>query len=421
MINRRRFLAASAALAAAPSAARAQGLLRISITPTIFPELFSEIVKRYEAANPGFKISVEGRYRSQELQLAATLRQGLISELPDLSFQGFAYLPQLKRLGYTVALDQLLAAEPRAVEQGLAGAVITPNIVDGELHGLGVGMSFPIIYVNLTLAERAGVRESELPTDWPGIIALARKIGALGTDVQGGYFQHASGDNWTWVALVESLGARMMTEDGRLGFLGPEGLRALEIIRAFGDLGQSRYDASQDQSRTVFAAGIVGVLVDSSSSLANFEKTAGERFRIRTIPLPLAPNGQLPAAGIASVMHTRDPRLQQAAWRFMAFASGPDGQVLVGKHTGYAPANKVAVETPALLGDYYAARPSYRAGLGSVARAARWFIFPGEKGEKLHLEVKDHLRLVATSRLTPAEGLAAIERSARQMIPNLKG
>src|SRR5262249_15350062 len=161
-------------------------------------------------------------------------------------------------------------AQPRAAEQGLAGAVVIPNIVDGELHALGVGMSFPIVYVNLTLAERAGVKESDLPSDWPGIIALARRIGALGGDVQGGYFQHASGDNWTWVALVESLGARMMTDDGRLGFLGPEGLRSLEIIRAFGDLGQSRYDTSQDQSRTAFASGIVRVLVDSSTRPPNF-------------------------------------------------------------------------------------------------------------------------------------------------------
>src|SRR5262249_2471773 len=153
--------------------------------------------------------------------------------------------------------------------------------------------------------------------------------------------------------------------------------------------------------------------------LANFEKAAAGRFKIGTIPLPLAPNGQLPAAGIATVMHTRDPKLRDAAWRFMAFASGPEGQALVGRYSGYAPANKIAVDTPALLGDYYAARPSYRAGLGSVARAARWFVFPGEKSERLHLEVKEQLRLVATARLTPTEALAAIERAARQMIPNL--
>src|SRR5262249_44995534 len=95
-----------------------------------------------------------------------------------------------------LAGDEFLAKETGAAEQGLVGAVLTPNVVAGELHGLSVGMSFPIVYVNMTLAERAGVTEEGLPKDWPGIIELAGRIGALRGDVHGGFFQYASGDNW---------------------------------------------------------------------------------------------------------------------------------------------------------------------------------------------------------------------------------
>jgi multiple sugar transport system substrate-binding protein len=294
-------------------------------------------------------------------------------------------------------------------------------MVEGELHGLGVGMSFPIIYVNADLARRAGYDPDDLPRDWDGILALARRIGDLGGTSQGGFFQYASGGNWTWIALVETLGGSMMTPDGRLGFTSREGLRSLEIIRAFGEVGQARYDVGQDPARTVFASGVLGVLVDSGSSLATFEKAAEGRFEVRTLPLPAAsPRTRVPAAGIATVMHARDPRRQDLAWAFMTHASGPAGQTLVGRLTGYIPANQVPIEAAELLGDYYRQRPAYAAGIASAARVGPWFAFPGANTVKVSLDIRDHLRDVVTLKRTPAEGLAAIERSVRALVPGVR-
>lgn len=420
MLHRRKFLAtATGAALAAPGLVRAQSpiSIKLSVTPTIFPELFDELVKGFEGANPGIKVVVEGRHRSQELQFQDTLRRGLVGDLPDVSFQGFAYIPVLRENGYIVSVQQRLAGETRAAELGLSDSVVGPNRVNGELYGLSVGMSYPVIYVNTTLAERVGYTESSLPADWSGVLEMGARIAALGGDTQGAFFQYASGDNWTWVALVQSLGGEILKSGGReVAFAGSEGKRSLEILRAFGEIGQARYDTSQDQSRRVFSSGIMGVLYDSSSSLANFERTAGDRFKIRTIPLPVASGGVISAQGIATVMHTKDPRRQEAAWRFMTFASGIKGQELVGKLTGYVPANRVAVETPDVLGRYYAERPGMSAAIRSSAFAAPAFAFPGDNGQKAHLEVREHLGRVATLKATPEEGLAAIERTVRTLV-----
>lgn len=418
-VTRRSFLAGSAvALAAAARPAVAQEtVLRVSIVPTIFPQLFDELVRDFEAAHPGIKVQIDGKFRDQGDQFQATLRQGMVNDLPDVTFQGFAYLEPLKERGFTVRLDERLKRDSRAKALGLEGGVTGTCMVGGELHGLGVGLSFPLVYINADLARRAGVNPDALPQDWDGILDLARKINALGGTAQGGFFQYASGGNWTWIALIESLGGRIMTPDGKIAFTGPEGKESLRIVRVLGEAGQARNDVSQDQARTVFGSGVLGVLVDSGSSLATFEKVAAGRFEIRTLPLPVRANGRVPAAGIATAMHARDAKRQEAAWAFMTYASGPKGQVLVGKLTGYMPANMIAVTRPELLGDYYKERPNYAAALATIPHNAPWFAFPGENSIKVGYEIRDHLRDLATLKRSEEETMAAIEKSVRALVP----
>ena len=65
----------------------------------------------------------------------------------------------------------------------MGGAVQEAQQVNGETHGLAVALSFPIIYWNANLVRKAGGDPDRLPTDWDGIIALAKRMGALGGDV----------------------------------------------------------------------------------------------------------------------------------------------------------------------------------------------------------------------------------------------
>lgn len=410
--------AAAAALAAGfpPATAQQVTTLRVSIVPSIFPQMFDDMIKGFEAAHPDIKIKIDGRFRDQGDQFQATLRQGLVNDLPDVTFQGFAYLEPLKERGITIRLDERLKRDPRVKELGIDGPVTSSGTVNGEVHGLGVGMSFPILYFNADLARRAGANPDDLPRDWDGILALAKKISALGGNTQGGFFQYASSGNWTWIALIESLGGRMMTPDGKLAFTGPVGMKSLEIVRAFGEAGQARNDVSQDQARSVFGSGVLGVLFDSGSSLATFEKAAAGRFEIRTLPLPIQPNGRIPAAGITTAMHARDARRQDAAWAFMTYASGPQGQVQVGKHTGYIPANALAIRTPELLGNYYRERSNYGAAIASAPHNAPWFAFPGDNSIKVSYEIRDHLRELVTLKRSAKETMAAIEKSVRTLV-----
>lgn len=418
----RRTVVIGAALSALSKATLAADplTLRVSLTPSIFAAMFDDMIRQFQAANPHVRIKIAGSHRDQGDQFQATLREALVNGLPELSFQGFAYIPALKERGITVRLDERLAKDARLTELGIAGPVLDSGKVGDEVHALGVGMSYPVLYVNANLVRRVGADPENLPRDWDGILALAKKINGLGGNVQGAFFQVGSGGNWTWIALVESLGGKMMSQDGKLLFTGAEGMRSLEIIRAFGEAGQARNDVSQDQARTVFKSGVIGVMFDSGSSLANFETVSKDTLDIRTLPLPMAKNGRIPPAGIAVLLHARDPKLQDAAWEFMTFAAGAKGQVLVGSGTGYIPANLVTIKTPDLLGNYYKERKTSGAALASAEYATAWFAFPGNNSIKVSYEIRDHLRELVTLKRSPQETMAAIERSVRALVPNAK-
>src|SRR5215475_4343367 len=88
-ISRRELITGTAATALAaslpPAAAQQVTTLRVSIVPSIFPQMFDEMIKAFEAAHPDIKVKVDGRFRDQGDQFQATLRQGLVNDLPDVT------------------------------------------------------------------------------------------------------------------------------------------------------------------------------------------------------------------------------------------------------------------------------------------------------------------------------------------------
>ncbi|WP_024510009.1 extracellular solute-binding protein [Bradyrhizobium sp. ARR65] len=420
-LKRREFLRIACALPLVSLAERAFALdspaVQVSVTPSIFRTMFDQLITRYDQVHPAMKAAIRETNPDQIAQMQSTLRQALINDLPDVSFQGFAYLATLKEQGVIQPIKELVSDSGLA-ELGISGPVVEACRIGPDAYGLAVGLSFPVLFINATLAERAGFAENDIPTDWNGIMEMVRKLAALGSDVQGGYFQYQADSNWTWVALVEAAGGRMLDDNGAIAFTGDEGKRSLEILAEFGRVGQARYDVNREQARTLFNGGQLGMILDSSSSAAAFHSAVASRFKVIAVPLPVShPRGRIPAAGVAAVLHAKDPPRRWASWQFMKYCAAPEGQTIVGKTTGYVPANRIALETPGMLGEWYAGRPIYKAGLASVAYAAPWFIFPGKDSARVSNEITESLRQVVMLQKTPEEAMRDIVKTVKRFVP----
>jgi len=142
---------------------------------------------------------------------------------------------------------------------------------------------------------------------------------------------------------------------------------------------------SENDARQAFPAGTLGIMFESSSLQTRFKEGTGDKFELTVKPLPIAAEDTstvyFPTGGSAIVMLTEDEAKQDAAWEYMAFVTGAQGQKIIVEQTGYAPANAEVIEDEAYLADFYATKPNARVAHGQVANhAGPWYAYPGAEG-----------------------------------------
>ena len=172
-----------------------------------------------------------------------------------------------------------------------------------------------------------------------------------------------------------------------------------------------------DSARQAFPAGTLGIMIESSSLLTRFLEGAAGRFDVVVKPLPIMADPEdvyFPTGGSALVMLTDDEEKQEAAWRYMLFATGPEGAKIIVENTGFAPTNALVVEDEAYLADFYEANPMHRPAHEQVARfAGPWYAFPGAEG----VAVTD---LIAAALVEVSDGGADPEATIRELADTMR-
>ncbi|MHC2296156.1 extracellular solute-binding protein [Rhizobium mongolense] len=416
-LTRRHFLAGSSSLlfttGAVAQVKDATGLKVVAL-PSIFGDMFKALRDEFVSGRDA-NVSLDTSIREDETAISTILRNAIIGNIPDILFISPNYLRVFADRNLAQHLDVFQQNEPDW-EQNFSPAVTRIGNVGGNVEGLGFAVSMPVVLYNLELAARAGV--SELPTTWEDIFVLGRKIDNLGErNVVGGFMEYDNGGNWTFHGLLNGFGGRILSEDSRnIGFGGPEGLAALNVLRDFGQCGQSRVDMSRDQARQAFSAGQLGILCTSSSSYEAIEKRTQGLFQIAMRPFPIgAQNGYLPAAGPLTIMFSKDPEQQRRAWDFMKFASSVAGQTVMATRTAYLPANDLSFQDQRLKA-FYSSRANLSALVPALAKMGPWEAFPGENSVKITTVIKDHMAAVVLLKATPQQALEQMSRDVSALM-----
>ena len=127
--------------------------------------------------------------------------------------------------------------------------------------------------------------------------------------------------------------------------------------------------------------------------------------------------GRLPTGGNAAVMLTRDAARQAAAWRFIAFATGPRGQTLMTQGTGYVPSNTIAPNDDRYLGAFYRENPLFRPAMEQMPISQPWYAFPGTNGVRITEAIVDNLARIVEQRATPEVVLAEMAQAVKRLLP----
>ncbi|OON90776.1 MAG: glycerol-3-phosphate ABC transporter substrate-binding protein [Epulopiscium sp. Nele67-Bin002] len=282
---------------------------------------------------------------------------------------------------------------------------------DGSQLGLPYSLSTPVLYLNLDLLESAGL-DTAGPSTWIEVQEYAEII-KQETGKYGLYIQEPA-DNWATQALLESNGARLIT-DGLASFASEEGIEAYSL---YADMVNDNLalHISWDEGVSAFNAGEIGMLYTTIARSASI--LASIDFNIATVPSPEWDNQEkrIPAGGAFLAITATTPETQQAAWEFQKFLYEVDSVVEWSLGTGYVPPTK-AFEGDA-LNPILEQNPLMQPAVQQMYAVVPWTSFPGDSGleaEQILLDVRDQ---ILGGSVSASDGLTAAQHKINAILGN---
>ena len=416
--------AAVTALSVSVAAAQVVEVVVQYSQPQIFDRVFEQLKADFEAQNPGIRIKFRGPHKDYGAGLQALLREAVVNDMPHVNYVGLSHVAVVADRGIAVDLAKLMTADGSTFEQnGWTDSLQSLGRAGGKQIALPFAVSMSLVYFNADLVRKAGGNPDAMPTDWDGLLKLAGKIRALGSDISGMYIPYTSAwyGAWYFQGVLFGLGGEMMQPGARTVAFDkdPVFAKAVGMYRRMADEG-GLVPLADQAARQQFIAGRMGLFIDSISRLNNFAEGAGERFELRTSPHPIAAGGRLPTGGNVAVITTAaesSPAVLAAAWKWVKFSTGPQGTTQVIKKVGYTPVNVLALEDPTLLKGYFDSRPLHKVAVDQIPLIREWFQYPGSNSLKIDDVIGQHLEAVVDRSMTPEATLTSLTAEVNRLLP----
>ncbi|CAN7566918.1 sugar ABC transporter substrate-binding protein [Devosia sp. LjRoot16] len=368
------------------------------------PELppFEEIVSKYQAAHPDVKIEIQhapwsGYFTRLDAQLAAGAG-------PDVFF--ITNVPSYASRGALAPLDDLIKASNFPIDQYVPSSLLTHSF-EGKLYSIPRDSAPSALYYNSDAFDAAGVAYPNADWKWADLRDAAIKL----TTTEGGRITRygLALESNDWATWVQQNGGKVFDDPLKpTTFLLAEPA-AVEAIQYIGDLinkdkvTPNFLEAEQaGGTAQLFSSGQAAMVITNPSRLGTF---ADVPFKWAVANLPGGPTGihsnRTGGAGFAINANSKNP---EAAWAFLQYLAGPEGQSI------FAGAKAAAV--PAMTGNE-TVRAAFKAPFGDV------FLKEADVGEQFpqfprfvdlsNLYIQPALDLVWNGESTAADAIGGIK------------
>ncbi|WP_176037228.1 ABC transporter substrate-binding protein [Brucella tritici] len=418
-----KFIAAGTfTLLMAGTAPAAEVTLDVLYAQSGFAKFHDPISQAFMKEHPDIKIKFRAPAKDYDEGHLLMQRLAVTNQLPDLYFPGYHLMPELARTlskrNQIVDLKPFLDAEPQNwITENYSQSMLDIGVVDGVKYGMAFNASLPILYVNESAVEKAGLDPKEVPATWDDLLARAKKIHDADPKMTGiGYTIYDWPDDWLWQTILRQEGTQLVEpETGKAGFNNEKGLAALKILRRIVTEGGENL-LEFEQARQQFAAGQTAYFIDTPARLAQIIGLVGDRFKLNTIRVPIddKENGGLPTGGAAGIILSQDEAVQKAAWEYLKFATGPKGQSIVVETTGYLPTNKLA-DGADYLAPFYQKEPRFKTVASQIELARPWEGYPTGSSVRIWRAERDIIAKVMRGDLTPEDALPMLVKTVDEM------
>jgi sn-glycerol 3-phosphate transport system substrate-binding protein len=325
-----------------------------------------------------------------------------------------------------IPLDDLITADGPAgkayIDDFLTG-FMEDSWVDGKIYSIPFQRSTMVFFYNKDAFVEVGLDPEKPPTSWTQLVEYAQKL--TKRDASGNIIRYGVGTalnsgsaqwGFTGFALQNSVdGRNLMSEDGKkVYFDTPENVEALQFWL---DL-QNRYNVMQKgivqwtDLPGQFLNGQVAMIYHTTGNLTNINNNAKFKFGVAFLPGNKrmgAPTG----GGNFYISEGIPKERQEAAWRFIKFATSPERAAQWSIDTGYVATRKSALET-SIMKDYYAKVPQARVAFDQIPLAKPELTT--YDAAQIWRILNDHIQSAVTGEATAAQALKNAQAEATEVL-----
>lgn len=304
-----------------------------------------QVIDAFQAATPGITIEPQHAPWGSYFDRLQTQWAGGVS--PDVMFLN--NVPSYASRGVLAALDGLVESSGFDIS-GFHPDMLRIFMLDGQLYGFPRDNDTTVLYYNKDLFDAAGVAYPDDTWAWDDLRAAAAALTVK--DSAGRTLQYG-------VALESNKYPNWIHQNGGKIFDDPlnptqfmmhqaEAVEALQYIADMINVDGSApsFDAQQQMGSTteLFSTGRVAMVMTNAARVPTF---MGAGFNWNVAPLPTGPTGiRANTLGGAGYVMATNPGDLDAAWTFLQFLSGPNGQAIFAA-TGLAVPALTSPETTA--------------------------------------------------------------------------
>lgn len=321
----------------------------------------------------------QGTYEETAQKLTAALQA---RQAPDVSLLSDVWWFRFYLANALAPLNDLIAANEIDTTD-YVDSLYNEGVRDGVSYWLPMARSTPLFYYNADAFAEVGLEEA--PEFWSDLVAVAPELVTKdGDTITRAAFSHPSSGSyiaWLFQGVIWQHEGSYSDPDFTIRINEPNGVEAGEFYRSSMADGWATLPADNEAD---FANGLTASVMASTGSLRGITENVGDKFEFRTAFLPKAEAFGCCTGGAGlALMAGSPPEKQEAAFKFIEFATSTEGTTFWSQNTGYMPVRKSAVESEEMQA-FFAENPNFKTAVEQLPLtkpqdAARVFIPNGDQ------------------------------------------
>lgn len=334
---------------------------------------------------------------------------------PDLAILLGTELFTLQDMDVIVPLDDYLSESSN--ENDFYPAFMENSQSDGKTWSIPFQRSTVVLYYNKDAFKEAGLDPEQPPQNWEELREYSKKLVESGMNygVEIPSTGYESTSTWMFQGLALQNGKNLMNEDGtEVYFDTPENVEALQFWLDLSKKDEIMPEGVIDwaTSPTDFIQGNTAMLYHTTGNLTNIKDSVDFDFGVAFLPAKKQ-YGSPTGGGNFYIFKDIPEEKQDAAWKFIEWATTPEQAAEWSLVTGYVATSEAAYETSTLK-EYAESFPEALVARDQLEYASAE-LSTHQNGRVVKI-LNDNIQSVLTGKATPEEALRKAQEEAEKVL-----